>query len=108
VKTRRDFLKSSAGLAALAAMPLSLRWSVARAANLIAGLSDPVTQPKFVNRVPDALAPSFKYALNAQGEFDVQVRAATQYTGLVDASGTPLATPVWGYADKTQQPRVGT
>jgi spore coat protein A len=89
-------------------MPLSLRWSVARAANLIAGLSDPAMQPKFVNRVPDALAPAFKYASNAQGEFDVQVRAAMQYTGLVDANGTPLATPVWGYADRNRSPRLAT
>ena len=106
--TRRSFLKSSAGLAALAALPLSVRWSVARAAGLIPGLSDPLMQPKFTNLVPDALAPGFRYIPNKKGEFEVQVRTATQFTGLVDANGTPLPTPVWGYADKNQQPKVAT
>ena len=107
--TRRNFLKSSAALAALATMPLSVRWSVARAAGLATGLSDPSLQPKFTNLVPDALAPSFKYMPDARGQYAVQVRPATQFTGLVGADGTTrMPTPVWGYADKNVSPKVAT
>ena len=58
--SRRKFLQSSAGVAALASLPLSLRWSVARAAGLVQGLSDPLLQPKFEEDVPDALNPGVK------------------------------------------------
>ncbi|MCJ7557270.1 MAG: twin-arginine translocation signal domain-containing protein, partial [Gammaproteobacteria bacterium] len=65
--TRRNFLKSSAAMSALAALPLSLRWSIAQATGLITGLSDPALQPMFMNLVPDAMAPGFKYVPDRKG-----------------------------------------
>ena len=105
---RRKFLQSSSGVAMLAALPLSVRWSVANSAALIDGLSNPLNQPKFVNTVPDALAPGFRYMPNAKGEYAVQLRTASQMTGLIGPGGAPVATPVWGYADKNQRPKVAT
>jgi FtsP/CotA-like multicopper oxidase with cupredoxin domain len=105
---RREFLKLGLAAGASAAVP----WKLGRlgaggsllapqrafAAPLIAGLSDPAAQPKFVNLVPDALAPGFKYAPGRGRSFyTVGVAKTWQETGLVDGSGNPLSTPVWGY-----------
>jgi len=98
--TRRNFLKSSAAMSALASLPLSVRWSVAQAATQALGLSDPLLQDKFVNLVPDALAPGFKYIADSNGNYKVHIREALQMTGLKDPLGVPVATPVWGYADR--------
>jgi spore coat protein A len=105
--SRRKILRSSAALSALAAMPLSVRWSVARAVGLAPGLSDPSFQMQwagFANVVPDALQPAFKYSLT-----DIAAgKAATvgvwgpfaQQTGLVAADTiTRLNTAVFGYGD---------
>jgi hypothetical protein len=59
-------------------------------------LSDPALQPKFVNLVPDALAPGFKFTAQ-NNKFKVAVGPAVQQTGLVDAAGNLLSTPVFGY-----------
>ena len=62
--SRRNFLKSSAAMSALASLPLSVRWHIAQAATAAAGLSDPqyqMTSAGFVNPVPDAMAPGFIY-----------------------------------------------
>ena len=96
--SRRNFLQSSAAMSALATLPLSVRWSVAQAEGLIAGLSDPAWQPKFANLVPDALAPSFIYQPNAKtGVYHVEMAQTSQYTGLVNPRGKPVRTTVWGY-----------
>ena len=106
--SRRDFLKTSTALSAMAALPLSVRWSIAQAQALIAGLSDPAAQPKFTITVPDAMAPGFKYVADKKGRYKVQIREAVQYTGLQDANGNSLATPIWGYADGFRQNTVAT
>jgi FtsP/CotA-like multicopper oxidase with cupredoxin domain len=92
---RRDFSKIMAAAGASALVP----WKRLHAISAAPGLSDPAMQPKFVNFVPDALAPSFKYdARNKnRAKFKVAVGPSVQQTGLVDAVGTPLNTPVWGY-----------
>ncbi len=95
--SRRNFLQSSTAMSALAALPLSVRWSVAQAEGLIAGLSDPAMQPKFINMVPDALAPSFIYQPNKKGVYNVDMAQTSQYTGLVNPRGKRVATTVWGY-----------
>jgi FtsP/CotA-like multicopper oxidase with cupredoxin domain len=70
----------------------------ARAASLIPGLSDPALQPKFVNPVPDALAPGFKFSpTSGRSFYRVGAAQTVQQTGLVDTWGNPLSTPVWGY-----------
>jgi len=89
-------------------MPLSMRWSRARAMGLATGLSDPATQDMFVNTVPDAMAPGFKYVPDSAGQFSAQLRQATQFTGLKAADGTLLPTPIWGYADRNNGPRTAT
>jgi spore coat protein A len=70
----------------------------ASAVSLIPGvLSDPALQPKFVNTVPDAMAPTFKY-VPAAGQYTVGVGPTTQWTGLMNG-GQPVNTPLFGYGD---------
>ncbi|MCL7451998.1 MAG: multicopper oxidase domain-containing protein [Anaerolineae bacterium] len=103
--SRRQFLKLSAATGAGLAVPWSISRSGsakvgairAQAAALIAGLSDPALQPKFVNPVPDALHPSFIYTPGAGGEYTVGVGPTAQMTGLVDPSGNLAPTPLYGY-----------
>ena len=96
---RREFLKLSGAAGVTAALPFS-RWvAKARAEGLIDGLSDPALQPKFVEQVPNALDPGFIYD-TSKGKIKVAVGPTFQQTGLVDASGNLLSTPLWGYGDK--------
>jgi len=99
--SRRIFLKSSAAMSALASLSLSVRWHIAQAATAAAGLSDPALQPKFVNPVPDAMAPGFIFRPDKKtGEYTVRIQKAKQATGLIDpATGKALKTDVWGYGD---------
>jgi FtsP/CotA-like multicopper oxidase with cupredoxin domain len=63
------------------------------------GLSDPASQPKFANAVPNALDPGFIYN-TSKGSIKVGVGQTVQYTGLVAPDGiTPVPTTVWGYGD---------
>ena len=114
--TRRQILK--AGLISGAGMMLPLRFLPAKAfANssgtacvrlggedegcTIFSLSDPSLQPKFVNPVPDALAPGFIYQPDKKGRYKIRVGAAIQQTGLrLNGTGPKLNTPVWGYGDR--------
>ena len=96
--TRRQVLK--AGLAGGAGMLLPWRFLPAKAfADPAAtGLSDPAYQDKFVNLVPDALAPGFKILTPKSNDTKLKVFAgeALQWTGLKNESGL-VSTPVWGY-----------
>jgi len=93
---RRDFAKSMAG----AMLGLVLPRGRARGEALRAGLSDPALQPKFVNFVPDALAPGFKFDLRynrgKSTSVKVGVGPSIQQTGLLNG-GVPVSTPVFGY-----------
>jgi len=60
----------------------------------------PLAQDLFNVEVPNALDSSFIYPSNS--EITVQVKPGTTFTGLVDANGTPLETPIWGYASPGQ------
>jgi FtsP/CotA-like multicopper oxidase with cupredoxin domain len=67
------------------------------------GLSDPALQPKFVNNVPNALDPGFKFMPNPiTGQYGVSIRETNNhYTGLIDPkNGRLLKTTVWGYGDE--------
>jgi spore coat protein A len=93
--TRRQVLKYGLAGGAGLVLPWKFRLSKAHGAPMIPGLSDPALQPKFVNPVPDALAPSFKY-YSPNGKFKVAVGPSMQMTGLMSGS-IPVPTPVWGY-----------
>lgn len=109
--TRRQVLK--AGVYAGAGMMLPMRFLPARAfantggtaCDLLGGppgctnfnLSDPSAQPKFTERVPNALHPSFIYKPDKKGRYHVHVKSAMHETGLVSPTGKRLKTPIWGY-----------
>ena len=93
---RREFSKIMAAASAGTLLP----WHKLRATPAALGLSDPAIQPKFVNLVPDALAPGFKYEVRNpnKAKFKVAMGPSVQMTGLVGPDGvTPVPTPVWGY-----------
>ena len=73
-------------------------------------LLDPETQTKFVNDVPDALAPGFIFQPTDMGNFDyyeIGMYQVEQPLGLVDpASGEPLLTKVWGYGTEPGFPNA--
>ncbi len=98
--TRRQVIKY--GLAGGAGMMLPWRFKIpwAHAVSAAAGLSDPALQPKFVNPVPDALNPGFKFT-SMNNKFRISAGPSVQMTGLVGIDGvTPVPTPVWGYGEK--------
>lgn len=99
--TRRGFLKLSG--ASSFAMYLAARGNPmmkALAVPAAPGLSDPAMQPRFSNRVPDALDPGFIYKPDKKGVYKIKIGTSMQQTGLEDALGNKLWTPVWGYGDK--------
>ena len=101
---RRAFLtlcvKSAMAGGYVSALPISLlRAHTSHAATLAAGLSDPASQPLFVNKVPNALAAGFKYVVN-NDKLNIVAGQAVQMTGLVGEDGqTPVPTTVWGYGE---------
>ena len=108
--TRRQILK--AGMIGGAGMMLPLRFLPAKAwanggggACTILGctnmsLSDPSMQPKFVEDVPNALDPGFKYKAYLPNKYAVGVGAAWHKTGLVKPDGNPAWTKIYGYGQK--------
>jgi spore coat protein A, manganese oxidase len=101
---RRDFMKT-AGLAGagLVLLPGFSRRGLYAAPQAV-GLSDPATQPKFLNLVPDAMAPGFKFSPRGKkNKIKVSAGPSIQNTGLLspgalgDPARTPVMTPVWGY-----------
>jgi FtsP/CotA-like multicopper oxidase with cupredoxin domain len=95
--TRRQILKYGLAGGAGLLMPWKFRLPKADAVRLAKKLSDPAAQPKFVNPVPNALDPGFKYTPDISGEFTVGVGPTTQMTGLLNPGGTPVPTPLFGY-----------
>jgi len=93
---RRDFLKLSGAAGLTATIPWSQLVSTAHGAALVSSLSDPARQPKFVELAPNALDPGFKYTAT-NGEYTVGGGATTQFTGLVNEGGKPVATRLYGY-----------
>ena len=90
--TRRRFLETSAVTASTVAAGLVLTsrgWMVNRAV-AAAALLDAASHPKFINPMP--MPPRIDTNKNT-GE----IRATTQWLGLVDSNGNILNTEVWGY-----------
>ena len=71
-------------------------------------LLDPLTQPKFVNPLPNALDPNFVYTEASSNHYEIEMKQTSQWLGLVDpATGTNLMTTIYGYgnaADASQGP----
>jgi len=63
-------------------------------------LSDPFMQPKFMNPVPNALDPGFKYKPYSRRKYVVGVGAAWHKTGLLNQYGNPAWTKIYGYGQK--------
>jgi spore coat protein A len=101
---RRTFLKLSAaaGVAAVAAPRILV--ASAKAANGIPTL-DPLSQPRFVNPLPNPLDPTFTFQPSTPGgsHYEIAIRQFDQSLGLQDPrSGAPLLTTVWGYGTESQ------
>ena len=88
----------SAAIALAAALAILVSTGLAGAQP---ALLDPATQPKFVNDVPDALAPGFIYEPTDMGGYDyyeVGMYQIEQPLGLVDpVTGAPLTTTCFAY-----------
>lgn len=65
-------------------------------------LLDPATQPKFVNEVPNAMAPGFRFAPTNPGgtHYEIGMYPTEQWLGLIDPlTGEPLYTDLFGYGN---------
>ncbi|HSQ02655.1 MAG TPA: multicopper oxidase domain-containing protein [Burkholderiales bacterium] len=104
---RRSFLRATTGMGAGLLLPLSFTAKTAYAQSV--PLLDPMTQPKFVNPLPNPLAPSHIYQPTGTAPdaptFDIRVEQIMHNTGLVDpVSGRALQTTVWAYGTRNQPP----
>lgn len=104
---RRHPARSAAGLF-LAALVLLATPFPAEAKKTKAWM-DPLSQTKFVNPLPNPLAPSFvlrpdtrRYPGNDY--YEVSMKQFTQDLGLKRPDGEALYTKVWGYGDKENTP----
>lgn len=103
---RRMFLGMTGGAAAGLLVPMSMLPGAARAQS--APLLNPRSQPRFVNPLPNPLAPSYIYqptGVDAAGHplFDIAVQQIRHDAGLVDpASGRRLTHTAWAYGTATQ------
>jgi spore coat protein A len=105
--TRRNFLGMTTGLGAGMLLPWSLMPKKAYAQSL--PLLDPLSQPRFVNPLPNPLAPNYIYQPSGIDPssglplFDIRAEQISHDAGLVDpVSGRRLQTTVWGYGTPTQ------
>lgn len=106
---RREFLSLGSGLTAGLVLPLSLAPRSARAQ--AAPLLDPMSQPRFVNPLPNPLAPQFIYRPTGVDRasglplFEINVQQIMHDAGLVDpASGRRLRHTAWAYGTALQPP----
>ncbi|UCH27018.1 MAG: multicopper oxidase domain-containing protein [Trueperaceae bacterium] len=65
-------------------------------------LLDPSSQPKFVNPLPNPLAPAFIFKPD-NGYYEIGMGEVRQALGLYGKNGKPLTTTVWGYGGAAQQ-----
>jgi spore coat protein A len=100
--TRRRFIQAAGASSAGLLLPFSSPTAKASTTALL----DPVKQPKFVNRLPNPLAPNYIYRPTQPSGtplYDVRVEETTHYAGLVDPrTGRRLSTSVWAYGTPNQ------
>lgn len=96
--SRRDFLKTGTLLGTLGlAAPSVLFSSKATAATL-----NPKQIPKYVESLPNPLAPSFIVQPDSGTSYTLRIKEFTQPLGITASNGKPLNTLVWGYGTNTQ------
>ena len=105
--TRRNFLGMTTALGAGLILPVSFMSKKAFAQS--APLLDPLSQPKFLNPLPNPLAPNYIFqssgvdAASGLPLFDIRAEQISHDAGLVDpATGRKLQTTMWGYGTPTQ------
>lgn len=104
--TRRNFLGMTTALGAGLVLPMSFMSKKAFAQS--APLLDPLSQPKFVNPLPNPLAPNYIFkssgtdAASGLPLFDIRAQQITHDAGLVDSTGRRLTTTMWGYGTPSQ------
>ena len=104
---RRQFLGLGGGFAAGLLLPTGL---MAKTRGQVSPLLDPLKQPKFVNQLPNPLAPSYIYAptgIDASGLnlYEITAQKITHSAGLVDpVTGTALSFTAWAYGTANQPP----
>ncbi|MDB5957013.1 multicopper oxidase domain-containing protein [Ramlibacter sp.] len=104
---RRQFLGMSGSAAAALLVPMSLLPRLARAQSV--PLLDPLSQPRFVNPLPNPLAPNYIYQptgidpVTRQPLFDIGVQQIRHDAGLIDpATGRRLSHTAWAYGTAAQ------
>jgi spore coat protein A len=104
---RRQFLGVAGGAGAGMLLPAALLPRTARAQS--APLLDPNTQPRFVNPLPNLLAPNYVYRPTGTDPasglplFDIHVKQVKHDAGLVDpATGKKLRHTAWAYGTALQ------
>ena len=105
---RRRFIGATPGLGAALALPLQMLGTSAKAQSV--PVLDPLSQSKFVNPLPNPLAPNYIYRPTGVDEasglplFDVRAQQIVHDAGLRDALGRALLTKVWAYGTAFQPP----
>lgn len=107
--TRRKFLGVTAGLGAGLLLPMSFMPKKAYAQSV--PLLDPMSQTKFVNPLPNPLAPEYIFrptgvdAHSGLPRYDIRVEQITHDAGLIDpSSGRRLQHTAWAYGTASQAP----
>lgn len=97
--SRRQFIKlGGAAIAGLALTPSG--WKAVPVSGQGPVLLDPLTQPKFVNPLPNPLDPGFIFQPEGGNHYEIGMYQFTQSLGLVDpVTLQPLSTTVWGYGN---------
>ena len=105
---RRRFIGATPGLGAALVLPAQMLASRASAQSV--PVMDALSQTKFVNPLPNPLAPNYVYrptgvdADSGLPLFDVHAQQIVHDAGLRNAAGQPLLTKVWAYGTAQQPP----
>ena len=104
---RRQFMGLGGAAAASLLIPAGLLAKSAHAQAV--PLLDPLAQPKFVNQLPNPLAPNYIYLptgtdpTTGQPLYEISAQQITHSPGLVDpVTGTALSFTAWAYGTATQ------
>jgi spore coat protein A, manganese oxidase len=103
--TRRKFIGSAPAVGVALAAPMLAGTAKAQAGP---AMLDPLSQTKFVNPLPNPLAPNYVYQPTGVDRasglplFEVHAKPIVHDVGLCDVRGRSLCTKVWAYGTATQ------